>query len=142
MFAKISKKDIRVGGLEIVGMVFILVSFYYQTFYEGDALTARYDNIRFKLELIQNEVIHNSELIGNDTKYNLGNTWKEFNKNRHNLSKISEEHISTIDEINKLVSSIRAWIFIFGSLLLITSKYLQYFWISSKVVGIGETIAE
>ncbi len=81
-------------------MLLILISFYYQTFYEGDNLRSRYDSIRFKLELIQNEVINNSSLIGNQSEYNLDNVWKGFNENKKELNKLSEEHISSIDEIN------------------------------------------
>ena len=113
-------------------MLLILISFYYQAFYEGDSLKYRYDNIRFKLELIQNEVIHNSELYSQQSKYNLGDIASGFNEDRKNVNELSEEHISTIDKINSLVSSIRAWIFIAGSLLLIISKYFQFYWRSDK----------
>ena len=117
------------GGLEITGMVLILISFYYQAFYEGDTLTARYDNIRFKLSLIHNEVIQNSHLIGSDAGkgYSLGDHWKGFNQDRSNVAKVSEDHITIIDEINRLASSIRAWIFLTGSLLLIVAKCIQNF---------------
>ncbi|MFC1747614.1 hypothetical protein ACFL2V_02280 [Pseudomonadota bacterium] len=125
---KFSRKESWIGGLEIAGMLFILISFYYQTFYEGNNLTQRYDSIRFKLELIQNEVINNSHLIGNQSDYSLGDYWKGFNENRADLNELSEEHISTIDEINQKVSEIRAWIFIAGSIFLIVAKYLQYYW--------------
>jgi hypothetical protein len=126
---KITKKKYWVGGLEIAGMILILISFYYQSFYEGNNLKARYDNIRFKLELIQNEVIQNSKLIGgqNDSEYSLGNTWKGFNKNRHNLNNFSEKHLTDIDRFNALISSVKAWIFIAGSILLIISKGFDHF---------------
>ncbi len=123
----VSTKTKWVGGFEIAGMLLILISFYYQTFYEGDNITQRYDNIRFKLELIQNEIINNSHLIGGQSEYSLGKYWKGFNENKANVNEMSEEHISTIDELNRRISAIRAWIFMLGSILLIFSKYLQYF---------------
>lgn len=119
--------NIIVGSLEIAGMVLILISFYYQAFYEGDSLKYRYDNIRFKLDLIEREVVHNSDLIGGQSDYNLGNYWKKLNEDRLKFNDMSEEHVNSIDRINSLVSSIKAWIFIVGSFLLIVSKYLQYF---------------
>ena len=128
LFTNETKKDKWVGILELIGMFLILVSFYYQTFYEGNALEKRYENIRFKLELIQREVIHNSELSRNQSDYNLGNIWEEFNDNRDFINEISEDHISGIDRAQAVVSSVRAWIFIIGSMMLIIAKYLQYFW--------------
>ncbi len=135
-------KNLWSGVLELCGMFLILVSFYYQSFYEGDALIARYDNIRFKLELIENEIIHNSELPEIKSEYNLGHIWKGFNTNRHNVNELSEEHITTIDEINAFISSVRAWVFIVGSLCLIASKYLQYFWypVLAKVKSSVESV--
>ncbi|GAB1620768.1 hypothetical protein AAOGI_08180 [Agarivorans albus] len=122
-----NQKNRLVGGLEVLGMILVLVSFYYQAFYESDSLTARYDNLRFKLELVHNELIQNSNLIGGQDEYNLGNYWKGFNENRSDLAEFSEEHLTHIDELNSLISSIRSWIFIVGSLLLIISKYVSYF---------------
>ncbi|TOH54873.1 hypothetical protein CGI77_23645 [Vibrio parahaemolyticus] len=122
-----NQKNRLVGILEVLGMILVLVSFYYQAFYEGDSLTARYDNLRFKLDLVHKEIIQNSHLIGGQDEYNLGNYWKGLNENRSDLAELSEEHLTHIDELNSLISSIRSWIFILGSLLLIVSKFVSYF---------------
>ncbi|WP_420390986.1 hypothetical protein [Marinobacter sp.] len=109
-------------------MLLILLAFYYQAFYEGDIQAARYTDIRVRLESIQAEITSISSTMGSQNQYSFRDFATNYDEIRQGMNEISEDRISTIDKVNKFFSSLRSWIFIAGSLLLIAAKHLQFFW--------------
>ena len=119
-------------------MFLILISFYYETFYEQDVSPNRHRQILTKLDQIHSLCfkIYLEQITDKSDYFNIGEEIVEqFNKfaidstNRMNElhDARQQEGIGTIIQLNRQMFFFRGWLFIVGSLFLIGAKFLQHF---------------
>ena len=114
--------------LEILGLLFVLVSFFFQSFFFEQLSSLQNEAVQYKLERKIDMIF--SIVKDNYSELNPNEKGAQFwsNPDSHNQYKYAEDNklLENVKNQTNWAKVILSSLFAFGSILIITGKYLEY----------------